>query len=122
MDDIVTSGTQGLNSNVKDRLSQQEKQICELQQVVGEQALHIRVLKKFRDCRTGRERILRCKTELEAEGISISIRKFCGWLEVPRAAVYRESTQRRRYKVNDAKSRLLSKRSHNTGFEEFIGN
>ena len=46
MDDFVKSGTQGLKSNAKDRLSEQEKQICELQQVIGEQALHIRVLKK----------------------------------------------------------------------------
>ncbi len=43
MDDFVGSGTQGLKSNVKDRLSEQEKQIAELQQVVGEQALHILV-------------------------------------------------------------------------------
>jgi transposase-like protein len=46
MDDFIKSGTQGLKSNAKDRLSEQEKQICELQQVIGEQALHIRVLKK----------------------------------------------------------------------------
>ncbi len=46
MDDFVKSGTQGLKCNAKDRLSEQEKQICELQQVIGEQALHIRVLKK----------------------------------------------------------------------------
>ena len=46
MDEFVKSGTQGLKSNAKDRLSEQGKQICELQQVIGEQALHIRVLKK----------------------------------------------------------------------------
>jgi transposase-like protein len=46
MDDFVKSGTQGLKSNAKDRLSEQDKQIAELQQVIGEQALHIRVLKK----------------------------------------------------------------------------
>lgn len=46
MDDFVKSGTQGLKSNSKDRLSEQNKQISELQQVIGEQALQIRVLKK----------------------------------------------------------------------------
>jgi transposase-like protein len=46
MDDFVKSGTQGLKSNAKDRLSEQDDQIAELQQVIGEQALHIRVLKK----------------------------------------------------------------------------
>ena len=46
MDEIVKSGTQDLKSNAKDRLSEQEKQICELQQVIGKQAFHIRVLKK----------------------------------------------------------------------------
>jgi transposase-like protein len=46
IDDFVKSGTQGLKSNAKDRASEQEKQICELQQVIGEQAVQIRVLKK----------------------------------------------------------------------------
>ncbi len=46
MDDFVRLGTQGLKSNAKDRLSEQDKQIAVLQQVIGEQALHIRVLKK----------------------------------------------------------------------------
>lgn len=38
MDDFVKSGTQGLKSNSKDLLSEQNKQISELQQVIGEQA------------------------------------------------------------------------------------
>lgn len=46
MDDFVKGGTQNLKSNSKDRLSEQNKQIAELQQVIGEQALQIRVLKK----------------------------------------------------------------------------
>lgn len=46
MDDFIKGGTQNLKSNAKDRLSEQGKQIAELQQVIGEQALHIRVLKK----------------------------------------------------------------------------
>lgn len=46
MDDFVKGGTQNLKTNSKDRLSEQDRQISELQQVIGEQALHIRVLKK----------------------------------------------------------------------------
>lgn len=39
MDDFVKGSTQNLKSNSKDSLSEQEKQICELKQVIGEQAL-----------------------------------------------------------------------------------
>lgn len=46
LDDFVKGGTQNLKSNAKDRLTERDKQISELQQVVGEQALQIRALKK----------------------------------------------------------------------------
>jgi transposase-like protein len=46
VDEFLKAGTQALKTNPKDKISEQEKQIAELQQVIGEQALHIRVLKK----------------------------------------------------------------------------
>jgi transposase-like protein len=46
MEDFLKAGTQGLRSNAKENLSEKDKQITELQQVVGEQALQIRALKK----------------------------------------------------------------------------
>ncbi len=41
------------------------------------------------------------KADLESEGIRVSIRKLCDWLEVPRSSVYREPRERRRYKLNE---------------------
>ncbi|NRA69038.1 MAG: DUF1153 domain-containing protein [Pseudobacteriovorax sp.] len=46
MDDFVKFGTDGLKSNPKASNIEHRKQVSELQQVIGEQALHIRVLKK----------------------------------------------------------------------------
>jgi transposase-like protein len=46
MDDFLKAGTQGLRSNANEKLSEKDKQITELQQVVCEQALQIRALKK----------------------------------------------------------------------------
>ncbi len=50
----------------------------------------------------GRERVLKIKAELESEGIRISTRKLCEWLEVPRSSLYREPKERRRYKLNES--------------------
>ena len=46
MDDFVSSGTKGLKVNAKDQATEHRKEVEQLQQVIGEQALHIRVLKK----------------------------------------------------------------------------
>lgn len=46
IDDFVSGGTQALKANPKDMKSEHRKEVDQLQQVIGEQALQIRVLKK----------------------------------------------------------------------------
>lgn len=46
VEDFLQAGTQGLKTNPKDLKAQHRKEIEEMQKVVGEQALTIRVLKK----------------------------------------------------------------------------
>lgn len=41
------------------------------------------------------------KSDLESEGIRVSVRKLCDWLEVPRSSLYREPKERRRYRLNE---------------------
>ena len=46
IDGFIQSGTQSLKSNPRDLKAEHRKEVEELQQVIGEQALEIRVLKK----------------------------------------------------------------------------
>ena len=46
MDDFVKGGTDSLKTNPKASRAEHRKQVNELQQVIGEQALQIRLLKK----------------------------------------------------------------------------
>ncbi len=49
MAEFLKAGQRALTGGAKAKLTEQEQQLKELQQVIGEQALHIRVLKKSID-------------------------------------------------------------------------
>ncbi|TCS50622.1 helix-turn-helix domain-containing protein [Pseudobacteriovorax antillogorgiicola] len=43
---------------------------------------------------------MKVREELEQEGIKISIRKLCDWMDIPRSQIYREPKERVQYRLD----------------------